>query len=343
MLTEAVADGSAAPGEPVRRHRHRMHVLAGVAAVVVVAELAVRLATGPLPEPQVWSTPELQYKVGLMEDLGPVEVALVGSSVVDVSIDPGGLDRPAFNAALGAASIGMVADVTRTLVVPRLDPDIVVIGLASRELNANSADQAEIEARFRDAPAVREAFGTESLLDRVERWAGDVSALVEYRSVLRDPDNWLGDPPEQWGPSVTAGSGLYLSFLDESYHFDETTERGLRNGALKDFRLGNEQIGTLRTLVEDLDAQGRRVLLVATPVTKDYVALHPRGEADYEAFVGALQALADEEGAAFVEAGVWGRHQFADPLHVSRAGTERLTQMVADAIAQQGWDEPSTS
>ena len=343
MLTEAVADGSVPSGDPARRHRHRLHVLAGVAAVVVVAEVAVRLAAGPLPEPQVWSTPELQYKVGLMEDRGPVEVALVGSSVVDVSIDPGGLDRPAFNAALGAASIGMVADVTRALVVPHLDPDVVVIGLASRELNASSPEQHDIEARFRDAPAVRELLGTESFLDRVERWAGDVSALVEYRSVLRDPDNWLGDPPQQWGPSVTAASGLYLSFLDAPYRADEAMRRSLRNRALQGFRLGDEQIRTLRTLVGDLTAQGRRVLLVATPVTEDYVALHPRGEADHAAFVGVLEALAEEAGVPFLDAGIWDAALFADPLHVSRAGTERFTQMVADAIADQGWDEPTAS
>lgn len=312
-------------------------MLAGTVAVVLLVELAVRSVTGHLPEPQVWSTPEIQYKVELIDHGGPVDIALVGSSVVDVSIDPEGLDDPAFNAALGAASIGMIADFTRAVVAPRLDPDIVVIGLTSRELNPNSLEQGQIEERFRQAPAVRHVLGTESVLDRLERSVESVSALVAYRSILRDPENWVGDPPRQWGSSVTADSGLYLDFLDEQYRYDEGTERRLGEGALRDYLLGGEQLDTLRTLITDLTDDGRHVLLLATPVTEDYVALHPGGGADHRDFLAALRLLADDTGVAFATSGVWDRTFFADPLHVNRAGAERLTELLDDALADQNW------
>jgi hypothetical protein len=264
-------------------------------------------------------------------------VALVGSSVVDVSIDPGELGAPGFNAALGAGSMGMVADFTRAVVVPRLDPRIVVVGVTSRELNDNALDQAGVERRFRDAPAVREALGTESLLDRVERLAGDVSALVEYRSVLRDPDNWLGDPPTPWGPELTAPDGLYLGFLDAAYRLDEATRGRLGGAALRDFSVGGAKLRALRSLIGDLTAAGRHVLLVATPVSDDFVALHPRGTDDDQDFRDALRTVADAEGVPLVDAGVWDRSLFADPLHVNRAGMERFTAQVRSALTAQGW------
>ena len=305
--------------------------------VVLAAELGVRAVSGSLPDPQVWSTPEIQYKVSLIEESEAVDVALIGSSVVDVSVDPAGLGRPSFNAALGAASIGMVADFTRAVVVPRLDPSVVVIGVTSRELNANALQQSALEERFRDAPAVREAMGTESVLDEAARRAAEISALVEYRSVLRDPDTWFGHSAPEWGAQVTSDGGLYLGFLEEDYRFDEASRRTLRSEALRDFEIGEDQVGTLRRLVEDLRAGGAEVLLLATPVTDDYVALHPAGADDHASFVTTLADLASDAGVPFVDAGVWEDELFADPLHVNRAGMERLTRLVRDELAHQNW------
>lgn len=336
-------DDVARPQPPVRDADERGRIGRGrgplltAAVIVVLVELAVRAVSGSLPDPQLWSTPEIQYKVELIEDAGPVDVALAGSSVIDVSVDPAGLGRPAFNAALGAASIGMVADFTRAVAVPRLDPEIVVIGLTSRELNANSLEQSAIEERFRDAPAVREAMGTESLIDLVARRAADVSFLVRYRSVLRDPDTWLGQSGREWGSQVTSDDGLYLGFLDATYRFDEVNRRSLGRGALRDFQIGEEQVQALRDLVEDLRSAGVEVLLLATPVTDDWVGLHPGGAADHDAFLRTVDQLADETGVPFVEAGVWDDELFADPLHVNRAGMERLTVLVRDELARQNW------
>jgi hypothetical protein len=333
----------ARPQPPVRDADERGRIgrgrgpLVAAAVLVVIAELAVRAVSGSLPEPQLWSTPEIQYKVELIDESDGVEVALAGSSVIDVSVDPTELGRPAFNAALGAASIGMVADFTRDVAVPRLDPEVVVIGLTSRELNANSLEQAAIEERFRDAPAVREAMGTESLVDLVARRASDLSALVRYRSVLRDPDTWLGQTDREWGSQITSDSGLYLGFLDSAYRFDEVNRRSLGRGALRDFEVGEEQVRAVRNLVEDLRADGIEVLLLATPVTDDWVGLHPDGAADHDAFLQTIDQLADETGVPFVEAGVWDDQLFADPLHVNRAGMERLTALVRDELARQNW------
>lgn len=310
-------------------------MLVGLVVALLAVELGARVAAGHLPDPQVWSTPETQYKVEQMERLaerGGAEVALVGSSIIDVGVDPSQLGPDVYNAALGAGSIGMVADFTRAVVVPRLDPSTVVIGISSRELNGNATSMAVTEAEFRRAPALREALGTENIFDRLTRWASSVSVLVRDRAVLRDPDHWLGDAGEEWGPTATDDRGYFLGFRDRSYRFGPAGAQLLRRGALENFALGTEEIATLRDLVTGLTADGRRVVLVVTPVSADYVATYPRGTTDHEAFLGVVRDLARDTGVTLVEAGIFEEAAMADTLHVNAAGAQRLTAMVADAL-----------
>ncbi|HEU5082085.1 MAG TPA: hypothetical protein VFU14_02005 [Acidimicrobiales bacterium] len=322
--------------DPAPAHRGRWvqagRVLLGVLLAVLVAEGAVRAAADRLPDPQRWSTPETQYKVDQIAGRAGVRTVAVGSSVVDVALDPEALGPDAYNAALGAASIGMVDTFTRQVVVPRLDPEVVVVGVSSRELNRNAPEQRRIEADFLDAPAVRELLATESTLDTAERVAGEVSALVRYRSVLRDPESWL-DPQPAWDDTVTSADGLYLGFLEESYEAGPAVLRRLRRGPLHAFEVGDRQVATLRALLSDLRSQGRRVLLVATPVTRDYVDLLPGGQADHERFTALAERVARRAGAEFVDAGVWPERLMADPLHVNRAGVQRFSDLIATALA----------
>ena len=300
-------------------------------AVFLVVELAVRVFAGSLPEPQRWSTPETQYKVDQLAQRGHVDIAVVGSSVVDVSLDPSVLGDHVYNAALGAATMRMIAAFADHVVVPSLSPDTVVVGISSRELNANAPQAGTIEADFFDAPGARQAFGTEGVLDRLDRVLSDVSYTVRYRSVLRSPRNFF-DPEPAWDGTVTADDGFYLGFLDERYHGEASVLRRMRDGALHDFSIGEDQLGTLRQLLTGLVSQGRRVLLVATPVTADYVASYPHGAQDHELFLTTVETLADEVGVEFVSAGVWGDEFMADPLHANGAGAARLSSLVAGAL-----------
>lgn len=318
---------------PRRGRRARPgRVILGLLLVVLVAEGTVRVAADRLPDPQRWSTPETQYKVAQIAALGEARTVAVGSSVVDVALDPEVLGPDAYNAALGAASIGMVDTFTREVVLPRLDPDVVVVGLSSRELNQNAPEQRRIEADFLDAPAVRHLLGTESALGAAERVAGDVSQLVRYRSVLRDPDNWV-DPRPAWDGTVTGPRGLYLGFLGQHYDGGPAVLRRLQRGSLHDYEVGERQVATLRALLAELRSQGRRVLLVTTPVTRDYVDLLPGGAAAHERFTALAEQVASHAGAEFVDAGVWPDAFMADPLHVNRAGVERFSDLIATALA----------
>src|SRR3546814_581408 len=106
------------PDTAGRRPRRRLgRVLLAALAVLVVAEVGVRLVEDRLPPPPDWYTPEYGVKERQLRDLaaeGGASVALLGSSVIDVAVDPAGLDgpvtadRPAYNAGLIGANLEMV-------------------------------------------------------------------------------------------------------------------------------------------------------------------------------------------------------------------------------------------
>lgn len=319
-------------GSGASKRGGRARVLIGFAIVLTMLEISVRLFASHLAEPQLWSTPEAQAKVDQIRARKHAGLAIVGSSVVDVSLDPTRLGPDAYNAALGAGSIGMVAAFTRSVVVPDLDPKTIVVGISSRELNPNAPDLAAIEQRFLDSPGERQALGTETLLDRADRLLSDVSYLSRYRTALRNPQSWFGHKGPVWDDKITRDDGMYLGFLDEPYHDDPAVLARFRNGALHRFRLGDRQLSELRSLLVDLRSQGRRVLLVAVPVTQDYVNAYPNGRADHERFLSAVRSMAQDTGVGFLSAGVWDRSLMADPLHANGAGNQRLTRLVAAAL-----------
>jgi len=61
------------------------------------------------------------------------------------------------------------------------------------------------------------------------------------------------------------------------------------------------------------------------PVTDDYVGLHPRGADDMATYTAAIDALAAASGSEVLRPGRWPEDLFSDPLHLNRAGVERLT------------------
>src|SRR3546814_4755483 len=65
------------------------------------------------------------------------------------------------------------------VVEPALAPDVAVIAISSRDVNANGAGLESQTPGFYALPAVERLLDTESLLERIERRAGDVSRRSE--------------------------------------------------------------------------------------------------------------------------------------------------------------------
>lgn len=304
--------------------------------VVVVVDAAFRLVAPSLPEPLIWSSEEAQAKVARMEDLaGRVDVAVVGSSVVDLGFDPAAEpELGAYNAALRGASAEVIARWTADVVVPRLDPQTVVIGVTSRELSPNDTEQIGATRDFLAAPAMRRLLGTETVMNGAERQAGRVSAIFRYRTVLRRPLLiFEGRDRLDSGVELSA-SGWDRSQEDTTYQDSEGVKQFFRSVPLRDFAVGTREQDRFETLAKALRSRGKDVVILNMPVTEDYIDLHPRKRTDYEAATAALRRVAERAGARFVDAGVWPSRFFSDPIHLNGDGASKLTGEVALELAR---------
>ncbi len=310
-----------------------------VAVVLLLAvEGAIRLRSDALPPPLKWATPDMDRKVEQMRDLadrGGVSVLFLGSSTVDGSIDPSlmTLDgaRPAYNGAVRGGTIRMVSGWATRQAVPLVKPAAVVLGVASRELNANDDRQQAREDAFFDAPAVRALRGDESALERAERILESASAIFKYRTRIRDPQYLKAFVGLGEAPSVTqspfgdyiADDGQFLSFLRRPYNAATfLAEEPQRSDT------DPEHIAVLRELLDFLKRNAKTVLVVNMPVTEDYIT----SRADHDRFSRLLRAEVDRAGVRYIRPGIWPRTFFADPVHVNTKGSQRLTKLVEQEL-----------
>lgn len=328
--------GDGAP--PSHRSRHSV-VIAVALAVVLLTELGVRLVEDRLPPPVQWYTPEYGIKeeqmAGLADRHGGASVALIGSSVVDVAVDPTKLDapvtadRPAYNAGLIGANLEMVDVWSEHVVEPTLRPDVVILSVSSRDVNRNGAGLESQTPGFYRLPAVRRILGTETVLQKVERWAGDVSKIVRYRRELRRPLEALFeyDSPDR-NLALNTDFGQELHLADTAYQGGPNVEAFFRAEPLLAYSASETQLAAMRRTIQRLEAAGVRVVLLDVPVTEQYISLHPRGAEDYRFYEIALNVLAAQTGTDLLDTGVWTSNGFSDPLHLNGAGGDLLTAVI---------------
>lgn len=343
-VTEAapeVQDGAEA------RRRDRILGIAGVVLVLLlVLEVSTRVIESRLPDPLVWHSYETQRKVEQMDDLAAtgVDVVFFGSSMVNAAVIPalfestagGGIT--AYNAALSSGTPRLTAAWGLNVVLPRLRPKLVVIGTSSVDMTDNGRARTLFYDGFRNSPAGLEVLGTEDILDRTDRFLREHLALWAHRAELRDPaalwDAVRGNEPTVDGPTESMDARGHLTNL-EAQPFDQ---RPFRDGiaGVSVWGLGTEDPGALRRLIAGAEATGARVVLVDLPITAEYIAFHPRGDADYQASKRAIAEMANDTGAGLIDLDQPRDHAlFADELHLNGDGARRFTATLANALRAQ--------
>ena len=323
-------------------------LVAGLIALVLplaFAEVAVRSIEDRLPIPDGWGTPEIPYKLGLLPEAG-ADVLVLGSSVTDAGVDPSLLDalapteRGTFNGSLGAGTLEMVAVAARELWLPALKPKVVVLGVVSRDLNANDPNQAETQQRFFDGMQVEALVGTENLAERLDRTLADTFALWRHRASLRSFTALRGEAPPGWSSALSEDDGQYRLFAEQEYEPTEALFDFIKEGPLADWAIGQANLDAIRDIVKAAQGVGARVLLVDMPTHEDYVGLHPRGVSDVARYRAALQELADELEVPLMRSDGFGDEDFADVVHLNEHGAEHLTEEVAEELVDEAPADP---
>ena len=322
-------------------------VVAIVLVVLVAAELGTRAIEGHLPPHLDWLSAEAQKKVGQMDALarsGGASIVFIGSSIVRSGIEPAIVTDQlpghpiAYNAGLAAGVPVMMEPWTLDVVLPRLHPKALVIGISSFDFSDDPSNVAFYDA-YKDAPAARRSMGLDDTLDHIDRWLTDRSALWRDRDALRSPSTVLdairgkGPPPDPDTAGIEAnGRDAYL----QEQQFDERNP--LAGGVpVGSWKLGTKNVAALQRIIGAAKAQGIAVALVDMPVTDEYIAKHPHRDADYATYLTAARQFAATAAVPLLEFDTTRDHMyFADEVHLNRNGAYAFTPQLVDALQRAG-------
>jgi hypothetical protein len=314
--------------------------------VVVAAEVFARMLLPSLPtDVHTWPRAEIGQKleqIERMESRGEqVDVLFAGSSLVAAGINPqlftqqSGLTS--YNAAFAGSSMRTVARWVLDIVEPKLSPEVIVIGMASRDVNDGGPKNLTVYESFMNSPGYKQE--TASLAHRLEGSLEDISIFLRYRRRFREPTTLIEENrtpvEEQRIRKVIGPRGLRVQ-EPKNYALLSEMRSTLQTGALSDFSLGGAERDAIVEMQDQLQARGVELMLLDMPVNDDYVDAHeaPRHNmVQYRAFV---DRLADETGAALIDA----QKAFAttipyrDILHIDTDARDALTLALA-----KSWDE----
>jgi len=328
-----------------RRGKGILGLVLAFVTVILSAEGAARLVALRLGDSSGWNDPGLAMQERNMrrvgEDHGGSDVVVLGSSATGEGIDPEQLAQAsqaydsaynAWHAGAPARSLDLLA---RSLVLPVLRPEVMVIGLTSEQLNDNGSGRLSHQA-LESSPARPRVPEEENAAEGIVRRVVDWSYFVRLRETLRRPNELmdaLRTGPDA-NPYEIDSRGMSTSNLAQELRL---TPRHLEQNreALADYELGRVELPAFRRLVRRLRSDGIGVLIVNMPVLEDvYSPLHPRGIVDNDRYEAALEALTREERLAYLDTTKepWGPEWFADENHVNGRGSARLTDLVAKAL-----------
>ena len=309
-----------------------------VIAVLVATELIARVLSGGLPNPD-WNFAQTDRKVGEMEAMAAAgeaaDVVLIGNSSVNAAFVTEDLEAQSgfgtfFNAGLDGSSMRQTEDWTLNVVVPLTSPDVVVIGLTSRDLNDAGSSNAEVFEKYLNSRGRARFLGEETSGQRVQRALSGVSALVRISPFLRDPSSLV----TQYNPNGPDTGEFVLP--GEEYNPRPLDVTRTRERALNDYSLGGVELEALSRLVAELESMDIEVVVVEMPfVAEDYLDMHPNGVADYDAYRQVVASFTADNGLAYIDLTdyPWTTAEFYDFLHVNSTGIAIVNTMLADALA----------
>jgi hypothetical protein len=320
--------------------------IASLLAIVLAAEVAARVWLPAVPpNTHTWPRAEIGQKLEQIDDYArrgeEVDVLFVGSSQMAAAANPQlfteqtGLSS--YNAAFAGPSMKTVGRWLLDIAEPKLSPDVVVVGIASRDSNDRSRKNNKVHQTFITSPGYRQE--TASFASRMEGWLEDVSVFMRYRRLMREPATFLertdDDLGEQKVRKEIGARGLRLE-QPVDYRFRLKNQQFLAKGTLGNFETGGSEYRAVIEMHDVLEERGVEMVLVSMPLTNDYIEAHEDPQADMASYHDLLADVVAETGVTFVD----GERAFATPkafrdiLHLDVEGRDGFTGALVSS-----WDE----
>jgi hypothetical protein len=324
--------------------RSAVVTLVGFLTVVIGAEVAARVWLPAIPpDTHTWPRAEIGQKLEQIDDYEErgeaIEVLFVGSSQMAASTNPQlfteqtGLSG--YNAAFAGPSMSTVGRWLLDIVEPKLTPDVVVVGIASRDSNDRSRKNNKVHRAFLNSPGYRQESA--NLASQFEGWLEDVSVFMRYRRLMREPATFLERTDDELGQQrIRKQIGERGLRLEEpvDYRFRPSSQRSLSRGTLGNFHTGGREYRAVVEMHDVLEERGVEMVLVNMPLTADYLGAHEDGDemTSYREFLADIVAAT---GVSYVDAerAFDTSKAFRDLLHLDVEGRDAFTGALADS-----WD-----
>ncbi len=315
----------------------RRSLIVGFLVVVVLLEGAARLLAPHIPGQLVWDTQFTQDKADQIAASGEVDVVYIGSSVVNAGIDPSLVSDNSrfdsgYNAAIPSTTPSTWKIWMRDLGYPDLCPSVVVIGISVRDYNDRNVGIPFDLRSYLPSAGRLELYGQFTSAS-LEEQIGRYSAFVRIRSRLRQPEKVArflvtGRVPG-WPATVLTPDGRYTGWDDNEY-VDPSPEgiEQLTTKVFVDFSVGGTEDLAVRSIIEDAQSLGDRVVIVRMPTMNQELApLLPAGRDDLDRFEHQVEMLGDDYDVPVI---VYhdmddDKTLFGDLYHMNLAGTTEFS------------------
>ncbi len=322
-MTALAVDRLSSIPRPIRR------MTAGFVAVLLVAEIAVRLFGALLPEPRNWYHDIAQAKAEQLRGMKGTELDILftGTSQSYYAIGPRVIDETlgtkSYNAAVPA---GVPPIQERWLLDPVLDnveADVVVWGMSVLDLN-DGRDLSVVDS-YESAHATRPGR-----LAEAERWLAKRSGIFRYRRQLVDPDAWANRTKMEAIRSVIRHDGQRQP-ADRTP--TEAERRRVRAQVVSDFDVGGTMVASARRTIEELQDRGITVVIAWLPVPDRLLELLPHPGMEVLARQKARQLAADFDADFLDVSDGFSNADFLDYTHLGEPASERLSHRLSRQLA----------
>jgi len=312
------------------------------ASVLVLVEALSRFVSPSLPvDPGKWPRIEIAQKLDQMRtyvnDREEVDVVFAGSSMVAGGFDPLEFNTvtglKAYNAAFAGSTMKSTALWVRDVVEPLMEPEVVVVGVQTRELSDTGSKNDIMNEKFVSSPGYKESTSSvgSQLAGSLER----ISYFLRYRRAFRTPSVlFAADGKEALqNTRVRQEIGPWGTRIVEPGEYRATDKflSGLRDKTFEDLEMGGEEYESLVNLAADLEERDVRLVVVSMSVTDDYWATHEDPEGAKDEYHRLLDRLVDGSGVTVIDAedAFSTTSVFRDPVHLDVAGRAAFSEMLA--------------
>lgn len=329
-------------GDPVTGPSRWRTIVLITLVTLLTAEAGARIAEPLLEAPLPWPTAQIAQKADQIKQLAdqgtPIDVVFLGSSVVALGIDPIEFNRAdgwvAYNAGLNGAAVSGLERWAFDVVLPQLQPTLVVIGLTTRDLNDHGRLSADFLQSMEIADGWKE-FEERNPFERFIDFVQDSSALVRLRPLLRTPATTVRhalrgnvDPGLEAGPFGSEGDPSTIPYDSEAWSSLWTIDH------LNDYSIGGQELAALDQLLTRLNSEGFEVVLAEMPVLPEYLSVQPGGAEAITEFRQAVQKIASAHDVEFVSPyDEFGPNDFRDPAHLNQEASGALAVSLRDHLA----------